>query len=184
MIDEINRSLTAAGIMSAYHETRLSDHGKQGDGAKIWLEESKKDISSGVKSVLFKGVGTTEIITTLARAFHLNGTSVLVLPIFRLRAYYKDAELRETIDDAGILVLLGGQDRARCNPLHHSTSAEVEYLIRSRYDKRKATFFQAPVPDDIDLPPAENSYWSDEFWHFLTTKFETMTMADFAARVA
>jgi hypothetical protein len=68
---------------------------------------------------------------------------------------------------------MNAQDRHRGNPLHDAVAAEVEYVLRQRYDSGRSTFLQvAFTPRDKG---EDRSYWSDEFWS-LAERFERVTM--------
>lgn len=175
--EEVRASLSNAGIGKRYHDMSLSNAGPLGTGMLRWLHTNGDTVRSG-RSVVFHGEGLSEPIILLARALHVNGIGCKVTPLVRMRRVINDPQFREDIDDIDVLVILNAQDTVRCNPLHDSVAAEVEYLIRERHDNMKATILQIAVPED--QPPAglANAYWTSEFWHLASENFESVTATD------
>lgn len=170
---EVAESLREAGIGKRYHDMALADAGKEGVGLLEWLLYHGEGVKAGTTSVLFEGTGMTDLIMLLARGLHINGVGCKIVPLARMRQVIQSAEFRETVNEIDCLVILNAQDRHRGNPLHDSVAAEVEYLIRQRYDNRRSTFLQAAFSGAGTSE--DRSYWSDEFWE-LVGKFEKVTM--------
>ena len=168
---EVAASLLEAGIGKRFHDMTLPDAGKEGVGLLEWLKYHGDGIRAGTTSVVFEGTGMIELITLLARGLHINGVGCKIVPLVRMRQVIQSAEFRETINECDCLVILNAQDRHRSNPLHDSVAAEVEYLIRQRYDNRRSTFLHAAFVGAGTTD--DRSYWSDEFWE-LVSKFETV----------
>jgi hypothetical protein len=171
--NEIALSLVEAGIGKRFHHMTLEGLPVLGPGAKEWLVKHGPGIRSGVTSAVFEGVGLSDVITLLARGLHLHGVGCKIVPLVRMRKMIVDPEFREAVTEIDCLILMNAQDRHRGNPLHDAVAAEVEYVLRQRYDSGRSTFLQvAFTPRDKG---EDRSYWSDEFWS-LAERFERVTM--------
>lgn len=169
---EIAASLTEAGIGKRFHNLTLDSAGELGKGAKAWLAKHGAGLRAGTTSAVFEGTGLTDTITLLARGLHIHGVGCKIVPLVRMRKVINDSEFREAVNEIDCLIVMNAQDRHRCNPLHDSVAAEVEYLLRQRYDSGRSTFLQVAFRGDGAA--GDRSYWSDEFWE-LTRRFETVT---------
>lgn len=167
--DEIALSLNEAGIMRRYHTMRLEEVEGTGPGALRWLRAHAVEVRSGCASIAFEGVGLTDTIIMMARGLHINGTSCRIVPLVRMSKAVKDADFRDAIREIDTLVILNAQDKSRPCPLHPSVAAEVEYIVRSRYDRGQNTWMQFEARG----PLAQNDYWSGEFWD-LTQRWDTL----------
>lgn len=166
---DVRASLTDAGIGSRFHDTTLAALGSEGEALLRWLSERGGEQIKGGQTVVFTGIGTTDLITVLARGLHLSGFGCRLMPLVRMRKVITTPSLYEEIrDDIAVLVILNAQDTRRECPLHPSSIAEVEYIVRERHAARKTTILQMAIPETSDLPTLPNLYWSDEFLDFLT----------------
>jgi hypothetical protein len=123
-------------------------------------------------------VGLTDVITLLARGLHINGVGCRITPLVRMRRVINDMDFLEAVREIDCLVIMNAQDRHRSNPLHPNVAAEVEYLIRQRYDSGRATFLQVAFTGDGG--EGDQSYWSDEFWD-LVSGWERVNVAGLTA---
>lgn len=161
---EIAVSLEEAGIGKRYHNMTSDALGAVGEGLRVWLARNSTALRGGTASTVFTGVGTTDVITLLARGLHLNGVGCKITPLVRMRRILNDSEFRETVTEIDCLIVMNAQDRHRCNPLHDSVAAEVEFLLRQRYDSNRMTILQTAF---TGANPDDRSYWSDEFWELV-----------------
>ena len=173
---DMRASLTEAGILPRFHDVTLADFGVPGLGLLKWLQINGDKIKLAGRSILFHGVGMSDPIIMLNRALHLNGVGCKVVPLVRMAKVLKTPELKEELDDTHVLTILSAQDPKKGCPLYDSTMAEVEVLVRNRFDRKQSTFIHAAVPAEMDYN-GPNSYWTDEFWHFAGGQFDLLTEA-------
>lgn len=171
---DIRASLSEAGIGKRYHDLSLSDV-KHGAGMLGCLKRHGAAIRSKGQSLAFHGLGMTDAIIMLARGLHINGVGCKVTPLVRLRGVINNSEFREQVNEADVLVILNAQDTNRCNPLHDSVAAEIEYLIRKRHDDGRSVFMQLAVPEEQPVAGLPNCYWSGEMLDFMAEHFEHIT---------
>lgn len=172
MIDlnrDVRLSLSDAGIGTRFHETTLTSLGQEGETLRTWLADRGGEQIKAGQTLVFTGVGTTDLITVFARGLHLSGLGCRLVPLVRMRKVITTPALYEEIkQDIPVLVVLNAQDTRRECPLHPSSMAEVEYIVRERHAARKATILQMAIPESTDLSSLPNLYWSDEFLDFLS----------------
>lgn len=165
---DVRASLTDAGIGTRYHSMTLASLGAPGDAIKAWLADRGGEQFRGGSTVVFTGVGSTDLITVLARGLHLSGLGCRVMPLVRVRRLLTSPVLyEEVMQDTQVLVILNAQDTRRECPLYPSSMAEVEYIVRERHAMRKSTILQMAIPESTELSILPNLYWSDEFLDFL-----------------
>lgn len=181
LLPEIRASLTEAGIGKRFHDITLPDV-KFGAGMLDYLKQHGPAIRNAGHSIAFHGVGMTDAITMLARGLHINGVGCKIVPLVRLRPVINDAEFREIVNEIDVLVILNAQDRNRGNPLHNSVAAEIEYIIRKRFDARRATFMQLAVDESTAIGELPDCYWSDEMLDLMTESFDRVTPSALLAR--
>lgn len=178
---EIKASLIDAGIGRRFHDLTLEDV-KYGAGMLDYLKQHGSAIRGSGHSIAFHGVGMTDAITMLARGLHINGVGCKLVPLVRLRGIINDLEFREIVNEIDVLVILNAQDSNRGNPLHNSVAAEVEYVIRKRFDARRATFMQLAVDENVAIGELQDCYWGDEMLDLMSESFDRVTPSALTAR--
>lgn len=171
--NEVRMSLAEAGIGKRYHDLTLGDV-RHGAGMLEYLKTNGKAIRAG-QGVAFHGIGMTDAIIMLARGLHINGVGCKVTPLVRMRGLINNAEFREQVVDADVLVVLNAQDTNRGNPLHDAVAAEVEYTIRRRHENGKAVFLQLAVEEDAAIGELPNCYWTGEMLDFMAEQLDRVT---------
>lgn len=173
--DEVRASLLEAGIGKRYHDVSLVSVPVYGEALMRLLTTRGQEARQGTLNLAWHGVGLTESIIMFSRALHINGVGCLVRPLVRMRPIINDLEFKEQVNEIDVLVILNAQDTVRDNPLHPSVMAELEYLLRKRFDNDKATFLQFAIPEDMIPGEVPNRYWSDEFIELVQHNFSPVT---------
>jgi hypothetical protein len=178
---EIAYSLRDAGIGTRYHDLRLDDFKLPGAWLKDWMLNHAEQIKGGASAV-FHGLGLTDLIITMARGLHVNGVGVRVVPLGRMGLYLKSPDkLEELNDDVRALFIMNCADSRKGCPLYDRTMADVEWLIRQRFDEHKNTFLHFSVDDTEKALYKVGGYWSDEMLHFIQLHFDILRASDMNA---
>lgn len=173
--DEVRASLTEAGIGPIYHERGLLSDARYGAGMLKYLTANGDRIRRVGHSIMFHGVGLTEIIKLFCRGLHINGVGCFIRPLVQMRGIINDPEFREVVEEIDVLVILNAQDMNRGSPLHDSVISELEYVIQKRCEAKLATFIQMAIPETQSIDDLPNCYWSFDFLDDVTKKFDRLT---------
>lgn len=173
--EEVRASLIEAGIGKRYHDVSLTSVPVYGDALMRLLTTRGHEARQGTLNIAWHGVGLTESIIMFSRALHINGVGCLVRPLVRMRPIINDLEFKEQVNEIDVLVILNAQDTVRDCPLHPNVSAELEFLLRKRFDNDKATFLQFAIPEETMPGEVPNRYWSDEFTELVQSNFTPVT---------
>ena len=172
--DEVRLSLTEAGIGKKFHDKTLADDQVYGDGMRAFLKTNGDAIRRDGKSVWFHGIGLTDTIKLFCRGLHIHGVGCKIVPLVHMRRIINNAEFRETVTDIDVLVILAGQDARVCNPLHPNVMADVEELIRDRFERERATFIHFAIDPTVNPVELDNCYWSAEFMEMVLEGWEEL----------
>jgi hypothetical protein len=181
---EIKQSLKDAGIGPRYHDLRLSSFGDPGTKLYEWMNSKREAIKAG-GSAVFHGLGLSDMIITMARGLHVNGVGVRVIPLARMGLWVKSPEkIEELNDEVRALFVMSCADSRKGCPLYDRTMADVEWLIRQRFDEHKSTFLHFSVDDTDKSLYKAGSYWSDEMLQFIQLHFDVLRSSDLGVRAS
>lgn len=175
---EIASSLTDAGIGVRFHKMKLADHGPIGVALRTWFLANTENIKSG-GSACFVGLGMTDLVTTMACALHVRGYGSFVAPLVRVGKLLGNDDFRERLsEETRCLFIMAAQDGNKGCPLYDNRMAELEWMIRTRYDNRQSTFIVFPVDNDRADLSATAKWWSEETVYFLKQHFAVVRKTD------
>lgn len=148
--DGIARSLTAAGVGSAFHHRYLRDVANE-EFFRDWVATHAGDEITPGKGITIVGPGVKarDAFIILARAVHLSGRRVRVVPLSRLIAQIvNDGELLDQFEECKALFVTEFFQTYPGNP-NAATGYEVrrvEEFLTDRLDNQGAVFLHTAKP--------------------------------------
>lgn len=156
--DGVQQSLLRAGIGRAFHRRSLTEL-PRGEQLAAWVRtEAKADLAAGRGwTVQGTGIGAYDHVVLLARAMHLSGMGVRVVPLRKLLKLIEvEAEDAEELAAAPALFVtdfVQHYGRGEC-PLSGLQLMDVETFLTARLDDGRPFFPQ------VSRPVEQAGWWS------------------------